>query len=143
MPAPCATAWGHARGPGQRKGPGTVSATRILIVEDEFLIRLTLAEALADEGFDVVEAETGDEALRLIVSDPAIRLMLTDMQLPGTLDGAQLAARVRAHNPDLPIIFVTGRPEAGGSLLTARDLFIAKPYLPSEICTAARKLIAA
>ena len=120
-----------------------MSGTRILIVEDEFLIRLTLSEALADEGFDVVEAETGDEALRLVETDPTIRLMLTDMQLPGTLDGAQLAARVREHNPEMPIIFVTGRPEVGGSLLTARDLFIAKPYLPSEVCTAARKLIAA
>lgn len=128
---------------GQRKGPGTVSATRILIVEDEFLIRLTLAEALADEGFDVVEAETGDEALRLIETDPAIRLMLTDMQLPGTLDGAQLALRARGHNPELPIIFVTGRGEVANALLTARDLFIAKPYLPSEVCSAARKLIAA
>ncbi|MGI3776450.1 MAG: response regulator [Janthinobacterium lividum] len=120
-----------------------MSATRILIVEDEFLIRLTLAEALADEGFDVVEAETGDEALRLIETDPAIQLMLTDMQLPGTLDGAQLAARARAHNPELPIIFVTGRAEVAHALLTARDLFIAKPYLPSEVCSAARKLIAA
>ena len=128
---------------GQRKGPGTVSATRILIVEDEFLIRLTLAEALADEGFDVVEAETGDEALRLIETDPAIRLMLTDMQLPGTLDGAQLALRAREHSPELPIIFVTGRAEVAHALLTARDLFIAKPYLPSEVCSAARKLIAA
>jgi DNA-binding response OmpR family regulator len=120
-----------------------VSATRILIVEDEFLIRLTLAEALADEGFDVVEAESGDEALRMIVADPAIRLMLTDMQLPGTLDGATLAARAREHQPALPIIFVTGRPEAVGALLTARDLFIAKPYLPSEVCIAAKRLIAA
>ncbi len=120
-----------------------MSGTRILIVEDEFLIRLTLAEALADEGFDVVEAETGDEALRLIAGDPAIRLMLTDLQLPGTLDGAALAARAREHRPALPIIFVTGRPEAVGTLLTARDLFIAKPYLPSEVCTAAKRLIAA
>ena len=120
-----------------------MSGTRILIVEDEFLIRLTLAEALADEGFDVVEAETGDEALRLIEADPMIRLMLTDMQLPGTLDGAALAARAREHQPALPIIFVTGRPEAAGAQLTARDLFIAKPYLPSEVCTAAKRLIAA
>ncbi len=118
-----------------------MSGARILIVEDEFLIRLTLAEALADEGFDVVEAETGDAALHLIESDSTIRLMLTDMQLPGTLDGAQLAALAREHNPELPIIFVTGRPEAVDTLLTRRDLFIAKPYLPSEVCTAAKRLI--
>ena len=120
-----------------------MSGTRILIVEDEFLIRLTLSEALADEGFDVVEAESGDAALQLVEADPAIRLMLTDMQLPGSLDGAQLAGRARDCNPELPIIFVTGRQEATGALLTGRDLFIAKPYLPSEVCAAVRRLLAA
>lgn len=134
----------HDPGPSDlSEGADTVSATRILIVEDEFLIRMTLAEALSDEGFDVLEAASGDEALRMIEADPAIRLMLTDMQLPGTLDGAALARQVRRHQPSLPIIFVTGRPEAMGGLLTARDLFIAKPYLPSEVCTAAKRLIAA
>ncbi len=117
-----------------------MTSKRILIVEDEFLIRLTLAEALADEGFEVLEAETGDEALLMIRADPAIQLMLTDMQLPGSLDGGSLAARAREHQPGLPVIFVTGRHDMAAAALTGRDLFIAKPYLPSEICTAAKRL---
>jgi DNA-binding response OmpR family regulator len=117
---------------------------RILLVEDEFLVRLTLVEALADEGFQVLEAGTGDEAAALIESDPSIRLLMTDIQLPGSLDGRRLAERVRAHRPDLPVIFMTGRPETMGPVIPGRrEVFVAKPYLPSEICAAARRLLAA
>ena len=74
---------------------------RVLIVEDEFLIRMTLAEALGDEGFDVVEAETGDAALPILRADPEIRLLLTDIQLPGVLNGKSLAQKAREHLPTL------------------------------------------
>ena len=57
---------------------------RILVVEDEFLIRLTLTEALSDEGFEVLEAETGDAALPMLAAASGIRLLLTDIQLPGS-----------------------------------------------------------
>ncbi len=114
---------------------------RILLVEDEFLIRATLAEALADEGYEVIEAGNADEALEAARTDDGIGLMLTDIQLPGGLDGYAVAARVRARIPNLPVIFMSGRPntlpEAGG----APQLLIAKPYLPSEICAAARRLL--
>ena len=114
---------------------------RILVVEDEFLIRLTLVEALADEGFDVTEAETGDAALPMLQADPSIRLLLTDIQLPGSLDGRRLAQRARESRPDLPVLFMTGRPdpaaEAGASNL---DRYIAKPYTLADICSAVRSL---
>jgi DNA-binding response OmpR family regulator len=115
---------------------------RILIVEDEFLIRLTLAEALADEGFDCAEAESGDAALDLIKSGPMFDLLLTDVQLPGKLDGFALVHAARAISPDLRVIFMTGRPDRARDTGASRsDLYIAKPYLPSEICHAARRLI--
>jgi DNA-binding response OmpR family regulator len=114
---------------------------KILIVEDEFLIRLTLAEALADEGFDVLEAGTGDDALGLLQEHPGIELLLTDIQLPGKLDGIGLAQEARRQASMLPVIYMTGRPdsmiETGRS---GREAFIAKPYLPSEVCATARRL---
>ncbi len=117
---------------------------RILLVEDEFLVRLTLVEALAEEGFQVLEAGSGDEAAALLERDPSIRLLMTDIQLPGSLDGHALADQVRALRPDLPVIFMTGRPDTMGSAVPGRrELFVTKPYLPSEICAAARRLLAA
>src|ERR1700712_2015620 len=99
------------------------SGPRVLVVEDEFLIRMTLAEALGDEGFDVIEAETGDAALPMLKSDPRIRLLLTDIQLPGVLNGKTLAQKAREHLPTLPIIFMTGRPDPG-DLASPLDVFI-------------------
>ena len=119
--------------------PTAANSPRILIVEDEFLIRMTLAEALGDEGFDVVEAETGDEALPMLKADPAIRLLLTDIQLPGVLNGRALAKQAREHAPTLPIIFMTGQPDPG-DMPGDRDVFISKPYTLFDICEAARRL---
>ena len=114
------------------------------MVEDEFLIRLTLVEALSDEGFLVLEAETGEAALPILQSDNTIRLLLTDIQLPGALNGHALASKARENLPDLPIIFMTGRPnsddETDGS---DRDVFISKPYTLAYICQTARRLTAA
>ncbi|MBC7800639.1 MAG: response regulator [Gemmatimonadaceae bacterium] len=119
-----------------------VSTLTVLVVEDEFLIRLTLAEALTDEGFRVIEAETGDEALAILRADPSIRLLLTDIQLPGTLNGRDLAKTFRQSVPDLPVIFMTGAPQTGPEIRGSRhDVFIAKPYTLQEICDATKRLI--
>jgi CheY-like chemotaxis protein len=117
------------------------SVRRVLLVEDEFLIRLTLSEALADEGYEVLEAETGDDALAVLRSDPSIVLLLTDIQLPGSLTGINLAAAARAERPDLPVIYMTGRPDTmKDGLRDTHDAFIAKPYLPSEVAATVRRL---
>jgi CheY-like chemotaxis protein len=116
---------------------------RVLLVEDEFLVRLTLSEALADEGLDVVEAVSGDEALPLLEADDQIILLLTDIQLPGKLNGLNLARLARRLRPDLPVIYMTGRPDTmAGLTVSERDAFIAKPYVPSEVTAAVRRLTA-
>lgn len=117
-----------------------IPGPRILLVEDEFLIRMTLLEALSDEGFDVMEASTGDDALPLLKADPSIRLLLTDMQLPGSLDGRDLARKAREAMPGLPVIYMSGRPDAMRDLASSLDVVIAKPYLPSDVCAAAVRL---
>jgi DNA-binding response OmpR family regulator len=119
-----------------------MSGKRVLVVEDDFLIRMTLSEALESEGFVVIEADSGEAALVQLRSDPSICLLMTDMQLSGSLDGRALAAAVRAENAILPIIYMTGRPDRIGDVDPVREIVIGKPYLPSEICAAARALIA-
>lgn len=115
------------------------ASTRILVVEDEFLIRMTLAEALSDEGFHVLEAESGDEALVILRENPLIKLLLTDIQLPGALNGRALAKLAREASPSLPIIYMTGQPDPGDQA-SEREVFISKPYTLLEICEAARRL---
>ncbi|HST76416.1 MAG TPA: response regulator [Acetobacteraceae bacterium] len=122
--------------------PDPSPSHRVLLVEDEFIVRLTLAEALSNEGFDVVEASSGDEALVVLRADAAIVLLLTDIQLPGSLDGLGLARLAREARPELPTIFMSGRPEIMDGSASARDAFITKPYLPSEVAAAARRLTA-
>ena len=116
---------------------------RVLVVEDEFLIRLTLVEALSDEGFEVLEADTGDAALSILQSAGPISLLLTDIQLPGSLNGNTLVSKVRETLPDLPVIFMTGRLDpADDARRSARDVFISKPYTLVDICQAAKRLSA-
>jgi DNA-binding response OmpR family regulator len=112
---------------------------RILVVEDDFLIRMMLAEVLADEGFDVIEAESGDEAFALL--DASVALVVTDVQLPGKLNGRALVAEARKTWPDLPVIFTSGRMDPALPL-GAREVSIAKPYQSSEICATIRRLLA-
>ncbi len=124
---------------------GSIDNARLLVVEDEFLIRLTLSEALIDAGYDVLEAADADEALQHLTDTAPrpIQLLLTDVQLPGPVDGHGLAARVRQVLPDLPVIFTTGRPDPATAGSARRDVFIAKPYLPSEMCAAVDKILRA
>jgi DNA-binding response OmpR family regulator len=117
-----------------------MTVPRLLLVEDEFLIRMTLSEALADDGFEVVEAEDGDSALAILKEQDGFALMLTDIQLPGRVDGRALAEQARATRPDLPVIFMSGRPQATPSV-NPLDTFVNKPYLPSMISATVRRIL--
>src|SRR6516164_6963969 len=81
---------------------------QVLFVEDEFLIREWVAQALTEEGFAVKKASNAVEALRQIACGP-VDILLTDINLPGGMDGTALARRMRELNPDLPIIYASAR----------------------------------
>jgi CheY-like chemotaxis protein len=114
----------------------------VLIVEDEFIVRLTIAEYLRDEGYEVIEAGTADEALDVFKSGIAIDLLFTDVRMPGTMDGCELARRVRSEWPETPVILTSGYSE---SLLSARsqseDFVVPKPYRPQAVLTTIRAVI--
>ena len=120
--------------------PPAPAACTVLVVEDEFLIRMTLSEVLADEGYLVLEAGSGDEALTLLRAEPTVAILLTDIQLPGSVNGHALAQAARAERPDLPVIFMTGQPSMRGDGASG-TAYVAKPYLPSEICRVVRRLL--
>ena len=116
---------------------------RVLVVEDEELIRLILVEVLADEGFQVVEARTGDEAAGLIDGPDGFHAVVTDIHMPGQRDGLAVGRHARRRHPDIPVVYCTGRPDAltGAGPLGPRDTLVRKPYVPSQIVTLLQSIL--
>jgi DNA-binding NtrC family response regulator len=105
---------------------------RILLVEDEFFIRFDVAEQLRDAGFEVIEASAADDAMDYIASGERIDALITDIRMPGTLDGLELAGRVRNMQPMLLILVASGSVELE-SAASRVGRFISKPYDPKRI----------
>ena len=121
-----------------------MAARRVLLVEDEGLIRLMIAETLRDEGFDVVEAENGDEVISLLDQVDSFDVLFTDLQMPGKLDGIDVAVYARNRNPAMPVLVVSGvdakRVMSRLNVLEPPAVFINKPYSPQEIVETVRRL---
>jgi CheY-like chemotaxis protein len=99
----------------------------ILVVEDELLIRLMIAEALREAGFEVVEAANSDEALAILESHAPVDLVFSDVRMPGTMDGVALMKRLRESRPNLKLAVASGHsPDWPSPNLV--DAFVGKPY---------------
>ena len=113
-----------------------VSAVSVLLVEDEGLVRMIVAEFLSDEGFRVTEACDGDEAARLLDGAHGFDVLFTDVRMPGALDGLDVALRARQQRPGLPVLIVSGYSDQLSGRLCAFDpaaAFLGKPYRLTEI----------
>jgi CheY-like chemotaxis protein len=110
----------------------------ILIVEDEFLLRLDSAETIEQAGFEVVQAANADEAIAILEARPEIRVVFTDIQM-----GLKLARFVRGRWPPIKILATSGRVVAGEDDLPAGSLFLSKPYRGPVLVSALRKLTGA
>jgi len=121
---------------------GTVSMTRIMLVEDEGAIRELLFEVLAGDGFEIGEAGNCDAAFLLLErADP--QLLLTDINMPGRLDGIALATLARATHPSLPIVFITGNPDSANRArkLGKPSAVVDKPFKLRDLMTTVRRLV--
>ena len=92
---------------------------RVLVAEDEYLIRLLLTDELREAGVDVLEAGCGDDALKLLDAPDNIAAVVTDIQMPGLIDGIALAAAARERHPDIRVVFTTAAPQ-----------YLAAPHVP-------------
>jgi CheY-like chemotaxis protein len=111
---------------------------KVLLVEDEALVRMMAVETLMDAGFEVIEAATGEEALEACKIHHA-DVLFTDIRLPGKLTGWDVAEHCRASNPDLPVIYATGYSESEPRQVPG-SAFFRKPYRPAEIIKKIRDL---
>ena len=122
---------------GRDTGPA-VSARTVLVVEDETLVRETIACELEDAGFVVIEAETAEAGFAILQQRP-VGLLFTDIRLAGHMDGWELAERARSLHPTLPVIYATGF-SAEEPRFVSNSIFLRKPYLPSAVVAAIEKL---
>ncbi len=116
--------------------------TTLLLVEDDARIREALHLSLADEGYHVLEAATGERALDLLAADHVPDVVLLDLMLPG-MDGLEVCARIRERG-DLPILMVTARTgphEVIAGLEAGADDYVTKPVDAGELAARIRALL--
>lgn len=106
---------------------------RILVVDDEPLLRLFNVDMLIDAGFDVLEAADADEALRLLEATDDIQVVFTDVEMPGKIDGFGLADRIEAQWPDIGVVVTSGRRFPDVDFTARARCFVPKPYAPSQV----------
>lgn len=118
-------------------------AETILLVEDEPIIRMDLADHLTAAGYEVSEAASADRAIDLISQGTIFDLIVTDVQLPGKHDGVALALWVRVNHPYIKIIVVSGATARAPELiqLGSEGVIISKPYSLEMVTLRARWLL--
>ncbi len=117
------------------------SAT-ILVVEDEPLIRLDVVDQLQSEGFETLEAGTGQGALQFMEGDGQIDVVFTDVDMPGDLNGIVLAHEVQERWSSVGIIVTSGKSAISADALPAGARFVSKPYEMSAVVAIIQELIA-
>jgi PAS domain S-box-containing protein len=124
--------------------PGTRGYGRILVVEDEPMLRDLARRALARKGYDVVVVTDGASALRLLEGDtPRFDLVLTDVVMP-KLNGKELADRIWSRFPGLPVLFMTGyspQDVLKRGLVIAGASFVQKPFTPEGLVEAVERML--
>ena len=108
---------------------------KVLVLEDESSIRSFIVINLRRAGYDVIEAETGEEALEKLENHRDVRVALLDVMLPG-IDGFEVCRRIRAGNANIGIIMLTARSQEMDKvtgLMTGADDYVTKPFSPAEL----------
>ena len=119
-----------------------MSGATILLVEDELLIRLMLADQLKSLGFTIIEAADGDEALAMLSDGLSFDLLLADVKMPGTVDGVELARLVRAKEPSAKVILGSAHIPLP-DWTRAADALCGKPYNLAELTGTISRLLGA
>ena len=108
---------------------------KVLVLEDEANIRGFIVINLRRAGYEVIEAESGEEALEKLKTQRDIRVALLDVMLPG-IDGFEVCRRLRANDANIGIIMLTARSQEMDKvtgLMTGADDYVTKPFSPAEL----------
>jgi DNA-binding response OmpR family regulator len=124
-------------------GPTDSAIHTILVVEDEVLIRLPLAEYLRDCGYRVFEASNVTEAKTVLDADTPVDLVFSDVNMPGNENGFVLASWVRQQHPDTQVLLTSGIANAAGKAgdLCEEGPLLAKPYTHTVVLRRIQSLL--
>jgi CheY-like chemotaxis protein len=120
--------------------PAPVPVPTVLLVEDEDVVRAGIRRLLEREGYNVVEAQNGAQALQLLdTTADQVALVLTDLRMP-VMDGRQLAAALARLRPNLPIVFMSGFTAQlmDLRLVSPHLAFLAKPFRDTDLLATVR-----
>lgn len=105
----------------------------VLFAEDEEMLRRLIGRSLRDKGFEVLEAASGIEAVRVArAHHGVIHLLLTDIVMPG-LTGRELAEQLRLVRPEMRVLFISGYYAEEQLQLAPGSAFLGKPFTPAEL----------
>jgi CheY-like chemotaxis protein len=122
------------------RSPDAANAARVLVVEDEPLVRNYVADVLADSGFEVIEAANGQEALTLLSRRSGICAVVSDVAMPGSVNGLELARRLRRDRPRLGVVLVSGVLEPDHIYLPLGVRFVTKPVKAATLLRLVREV---
>jgi two-component system, response regulator PdtaR len=112
---------------------------RVLLVEDEALVRMLGVDVLEEAGYEVTEAGNADEALRIMEAQSGIKALSTDVNMPGSMDG--LAHTVHARWPQVKVLVVSGKVRPAPDELPPGGAFMGKPYEPASLVRQLRDML--
>jgi signal transduction histidine kinase len=116
----------------------------VLVVEDDPMVRKLAVRLLTGLGYQVVEAENGPMALRLLDESPRVDLLLTDLILPEGMNGAMLARQIRERRPELKAVFMSGYAASAIShngILEEGVPLLSKPFRKAELAEKIREVL--
>jgi len=110
-----------------------VDRPTILVAEDSEILRLLASELLEDHGYAVVEADSAEEALKVMEKRKDIRMLFTDIQMPPGCDGLELARQVHSRWPKVLLVITSGQVQPARAEIADNGRFIRKPYLAKDL----------
>ena len=113
----------------------------ILVVEDEFIIRMGAVQMLEEAGFTVVEADNAHDAVSILENRNDVCAIFTDINLPGSMDGMKLARMIRNRWPPIHLIVTSGLISPNDDDLPPGGKFIRKPYDSGHVIATIRELL--
>ncbi len=108
-------------------------SVQVLIVEDEPLVRMVARATLEDAGFELMEAATADEALRILAGTHEFAVVVSDIEMPGEMNGLELAWAIRTQWPKIAVVLTSGRQLPRPVDMPVKVRFVAKPYHPAHL----------